>query len=79
MFPYSGWGEEGQKGFRPTNFSPVTSTNVGISPKTFLAFTFYLFTRLVRNFKCMPSASPKLLSLNQDQPSKKATFLVKSS
>ena len=47
MFPYSGWKEEGQKGFRLTNFSPVTSTNVEISPKTFLAFTFCLFTRLV--------------------------------
>ena len=74
MFPYSGWGEDGQKGFCPTNFSPVTSTNVGISPKTFLAFTFHLFTRLVQSFMCIPSASPKLLNLNQDQPSKKEFF-----
>ena len=32
----------------------------------------------MQNFKFVPSASPKLLNLNQDHPSKKAIFLVKS-
>ena len=33
-----GW----QKG-PPTSFSPVTSTNVGLSPKNFLTFSFNTF------------------------------------
>ena len=36
----------GQKG-PPTNFSPVTSTNVRISPENFLTFSFNPFTTLV--------------------------------
>ena len=32
-------GGGGQKG-SPTSFSPVTSTNVGISPQNFLTFSF---------------------------------------
>ena len=42
-------GEEGgerQKGF-PTSFSPVTSTNVGISPQNFQTFSFNPFATLV--------------------------------
>ena len=35
----------GQKG-PPTSFSPVTSTNVGISPQNFLTFSFYPFATL---------------------------------
>ena len=69
--------EEGKK--PPTSFSPVISTNVGISPQTFLAFSFNSFATLVQNFKFVPSASLKLLNLNQDHPVKKAVFLVKSS
>ena len=34
---------EGQKA-PPTSFSPVTSTNVRISPKNFLTFSFNPFT-----------------------------------
>ena len=60
----------------PTSFSPVTSTKVGVGPKNFLTFSFNPFATLVQNF--VPSASPKLLNLNQDHPSRKATFLVKS-
>ena len=43
-----GGGQErgGQKG-PSTSFSPVTSTNVGISPKNFLIFSFYPFAALV--------------------------------
>ena len=67
----------GQKG-PPTSFLPVTSTNVGIVPYIFLTFSFNTFATLVQNFKFVPSASPKLLNLNQDHPSKKAIFLVKS-
>ena len=61
-----------------TNFSPVTSTNLGFDPQNFLTFSFNPFATLVQNFKFVSSASPKLLNLNQDHLSKKAVFLVKS-
>ena len=66
-----------QKG-PPTSFSPVTFTNVGINLQNFLTFSFNPFDRLVQNFKFEPSVSPKLLNLNQNHPSKKTVFLVKS-
>ena len=63
----------------PTSFSFVSSTNVEFGPKNFLTFSFNPFATLVQNFKFqVPSASSKLLNLNQDHPSKKAIFLVKS-
>ena len=62
----------------PTSFSPVTSTKVGFGPRNFLTFSFNTFAPLVQNFKFVSSASPKLLNLKQDHPSKKAIFLVKS-
>ena len=62
----------------PTSFFPVTYANVGISPKNFLTFDFNPFATLVQNFKFVPRANLKLLNLNQDHPSKKAIFLVKS-
>ena len=71
-------GGGGSKKASPTSFSPVTSTNVGFGPQNFLTFSFNPFTTLVQNFKFVPSASPKLLNLNLDHPSKKAIFLVKS-
>ena len=40
-------GRGGQKGPPPTIFSPVTSTNVGLSPQNFLTFSFNPFPRLV--------------------------------
>ena len=58
-----GW----QKGL-PTSFSPVTSTNVELSPQNFLTFSFNTFATVVQNLKLVPSASPKLLNLNQDHP-----------
>ena len=58
----------------PTSFSPVTSTNIGFGPQNFLAFSFNTFATLVQNLKFVPSASPKLLNLNQDHPSKKQFF-----
>ena len=67
----------GQKG-PPTSFSPVTSTNVGFGTQNFLTFSFNPFTTLVQNVKFVLSATPKLLNLNQDHPSKKAIFWVKS-
>ena len=70
-------GERGQKG-PTTSFSPVTYTNVEFGPQKFLTFSFNPFATLVQNFKFVPSANPKLLNLNQDHPSKKAIFLVKS-
>ena len=62
----------------PTSFSPVPSTNVGIRSQNFLTFRFKSFDKLVQNFKFVARASPKLLNLNHDHPSKKAVFLVKS-
>ena len=62
----------------PYRFSPATSTNVGISSQNFLTFSFNPFATLVGNFKFMLSANSKLLNSNQDHPSKKAVFLVKS-
>ena len=67
-----GWGG-GQKA-SPTSFFPVTSTNVAIVPYNFLAFRFSSFGTLVQNFKFVSSASPKLLNLNQDHPSRKSNF-----
>ena len=61
-----------------TSFSPVTSTNVGFGPQNFLTFSFNPFATLLQNVKFVPSTSPKLLNLNQDHPSEKAIFLVKS-
>ena len=40
-------GGGGQKGPLATSFSSVTYTNVGISPKNFLTFSFKPFPRLV--------------------------------
>ena len=71
-----GWG--GGKRGPPTSFSPVISTNVGISLQNFLTFSLNPFDRLVLNFKFVSSASPKLLNIDQDCPSKKVFFLVKS-
>ena len=71
-------GEGGGAKSPPTSFFPVTSTNVGIEPYNFLTFSFNSFATLVQNFKFVLSASPKLLNLNQDHPSNKAIFLVKS-
>ena len=74
LFRLSGeGGDGGGAGKPPTSFSSVTSANVGISPPNFLNFSFNSFATLV-----LLSASPKLLNLNQDHPSKKAVFLVKS-
>ena len=43
-------------------------TNVEISPKNFLTFSFNPFVKLVKNFKAIPRAGPKLLNLKQDHP-----------
>ena len=67
----------GQKG-PPTSFSPVASINARFGPQNFLTFSCNPFSTLVQNFKLVPSASPNILNLNQDHPSKKAIFLVKS-
>ena len=47
-------------------------TNVGFSLQNFLTFSFNPFATLAYNF--LPSASPKLLNLNQNDPSKKRFF-----
>ena len=58
----------------PTSFSPVTSTNIRFGPQTFLTFSFNPFATLLQNFKFVFSASPKLLNLNEEHPSKKRFF-----
>ena len=75
-----GGGGGGRGAKRPplTSFSLVTFTNVGYGPQNFLTFSFNLFATLVKNFKFVPTTNPKLLTLNQDHPSKNAIFLVKS-
>ena len=50
--------QDGGGGGGPTSFSPITSTNVRISSKNFLTFTFDIFTTPVYNFKGIPSPSP---------------------
>ena len=42
-----GGGGGGVQEGSPTNFSPVTSTNVGIGPHIFLTFSFKSFSMLV--------------------------------
>ena len=61
-------------GSSPTSFSPVTSTNVGISSKNFLTFSFNIFATMVWNFKAIPSASPKLLAWIKTFPQNKWFF-----
>ena len=68
----------GAKKVPPTSFFPATSTTVGFGHQIFLTFSFNPFPTLVQNFKFVPGASPILLNLNHDHPSKKAIFLVKS-
>ena len=64
----------GGKKTPPTIFSPVASTIVGINPLNFLTLSFNPFATLVKNFKSIPTASPKVLNLNQDYTSKKCFF-----
>ena len=70
--------EEWGRGGPPTSFSPVTSTNSEFGSKNSLTFSFNPLATLAQTLKFVPSASPKLFCLNQDCPSKKAIFLVKS-
>ena len=60
----------GEEKSPPTSTSPVTSTNVGIRSQKFLTFSFNSLATLVQNFKFVPSASPKLLNLNQEHRQK---------
>ena len=69
-FPLTVFRMREQKG-PTTSFSPVTFTNVGSNRQNFQTSSFNPFATLVQNFKAIPSASPKLLSLNQEHPSKK--------
>ena len=56
-----------------TSFSPLTSTHVRVSSH-FLTFSFNPFATLMKNFKVIPSVSPKLLNLNHNYPFKKVFF-----
>ena len=72
--PIQDWGVGGGKKALHSSFSLVTSEKVGISPQNFLNFSLNPFNTLVGNVKVIPSASPKLLNLNEDHPSKKERF-----
>ena len=61
-------GVKGDKKVFSTSFSPVTSTNVAISPKNFVTFSFDPFATLVKSCKAITSVSPKLLTLKQHPP-----------
>ena len=65
-----------QKGF-PTSFFPCNFYKRMNEPQNFLTFGFKPFSKLVQNVMTIPHASPKLLNLKQDHPSKKVIFLVK--
>ena len=58
--------EDGGERGTPISFSPVTSTKIGINPKNLLTFSFNPLTTMVKIFKAIPSASPKLLNLKQE-------------
>ena len=60
-----------------TSFSPLTFVKVEIIPANFLIFGFNPFVTMLYNFKAMPSASLKLLSLNSDHPLQKSNPLHK--
>ena len=64
---------EGQKA-PPISFSPVSSTNVGISSQNVLNFSFNPFAKLVQIFKGIARASPKLVNLETRPPLKKCGF-----
>ena len=65
----------GGQNSRPTSFSSVTSTNVGISPQNFPSKrVLNPFATLVSNVKFIPNTSPKVLTLNQEHPSKNWLF-----
>ena len=70
FFFFGGMGGEG--------FFLEASTNIGISRQSSLSFSFDTFATLVQNFNAIPSASPKLLNLNQEHDSKELFFMVKS-
>ena len=62
----------------PTSFSPVTSINVGSSPKNFLTFSFNHLLTLVQIFKSCTQCQSLIIKLEPRPPFKKVVFLVKS-
>ena len=77
VYPYARC-EGGGAQRSPYQFSPLTSTNVGSISLNFVTFIFNPFATMVQNFEAVPTARPRLLDLNQDNPSKKVGFLDKS-
>ena len=65
-----------EKGPLPV-FPQVYSANVGIGLQNLLTFSLNPFVVQSEILKVIPSASPKLLNLNQKHPSKKLIFLNK--
>ena len=79
MFTFNPIQEEGEGGKKdPLPVFPCNFYKCKNYPPNLSDLSFNPFATLVSNFKFVPSASPKLLNLNQDHPSKKAVFLVKS-
>lgn len=64
FLPYSRWVDWGRKGHL-TSFSPVTSLNVRINLKNFLAFSFNILATLLSNLGAIGSTILKWFKLNQ--------------
>ena len=76
--PIQDGGGEGLGQKDPLPVFPLQLLQTVISPQNFLTFSCNSFATLLQSFKFVPRISPKLLNLNQNHPSKKAVFLVKS-
>ena len=68
-----GWGEGGGQKGTPYHFYPCNFNKRSTYLQKLFEFQFQSFWH-----KVIPSSSPKLLNLNQDHPSKKVIFLIKS-
>ena len=73
-------GREGKGGAKmlPYQFFPCNIYKRRNYTQIFLNFSFNPFATLVQKFEAKLSASPRLLNLNQEQPSKQMVCLVKS-
>ena len=58
--------EDGGERGTPISFFPVTSTKIEINPINLLTFSFTPLTTMVKTVKAIPSGSPKLLNLKQE-------------
>ena len=62
----------------PYQFFPCNFYKRNNLPQNFLTFSFDPFAKVMWSLKAIPRANPKLLNLNQEHPSKKLLFWLKS-